>query len=194
MLCCASIGRRQSRRVSWRSAAERNRRSALARVGAMRCAEPPYRFQISERPLHRQADAEAGSRSGLLSTSIRPPCSLMMPWQMVRPRPVPVPGRLGREEGVEDLGEQSGGMPQPSSSTSTTISPSLSRRHQDSSLTMPRGLDRLHAVHQEIEEDLVEVRDSRLQQGQPAEAGVRRGCARGTGVRRASPGTGRSTR
>jgi len=48
-----------------------------------------------------------------LSTSMRPPWVVMMPWQTARPRPVPTPLGLGGEEGLEGPAQHLGRHPGP---------------------------------------------------------------------------------
>ncbi len=52
---------------------------------------------------------------------ILPPCSLMMPWQIDRPRPVPSPSALVVKKGSKTRACSSSGMPGPSSVISTAM-------------------------------------------------------------------------
>ncbi len=59
---------------------------------------------------------------GWLSTSIRPPCFVTMPWHVARPRPTPFPGGLVVKNGSKMRGRIASGMPGPLSQTSMTMS------------------------------------------------------------------------
>src|ERR1019366_9392964 len=55
---------------------------------------------------------------GLLSTSMRPPCPVMMPCEIDRPNPVPSPTGLVVKNGSKSRGRTWGSMPQPLSAIS----------------------------------------------------------------------------
>ena len=77
------------------------KRRSRAPAGA---AHPRERAVAQGRNTRNTAPPAAGR-----STSIQPSWSLTMPWLTARPRPVPCPGVLGREERLEDLVAVGGG-------------------------------------------------------------------------------------
>ena len=100
---------------------------------------------------------KAAPPAGSDSASMLPPCSRTMDMQILRPRPVPPPGRLVVKKGSKSLGRASGLMPTPSSCTVTETRLPDVREANLNAAGLADFANGLFGVADEIEEDLNEL-------------------------------------
>jgi hypothetical protein len=90
------------RRVTLRTPSSSSTRSTVSLPGAASEGRPRRAARRSPRRRGRQEDLERGASPGSLLTKMWPPLCCTMPYTVARPRPVPWPSGLRREEGLED--------------------------------------------------------------------------------------------